>query len=96
MRAIPGPMPTAVYMTATAIMAAGILRLQVHPEYDASSFFDLSCFLVASALLVIPLRWLWKSSRENPRLLALVWVVVFQECVCVDELIGLLRGALNI
>jgi hypothetical protein len=83
-------------VTATVIMGLGILRLQVHPQYDPSSFFELCCFLVASTLLAIPLRWLWKSRRENPRLVALVWVVVLQECVCIDEFIGLVREALNI
>jgi hypothetical protein len=62
---------TAVYVTATVIMGAGLLRAEVHPHYDDSSIFELVCFLVASALLAFPLVWLWRSRKEHFRLLVL-------------------------
>ena len=83
-------------MTATVIMGAGLLRAEVHPYYDASSIFELLCFLAASALLAFPLVWLWRSRKEHFRLLVLLWVVAVQELVCADQFVGLLRRALQI
>jgi len=70
-------------------MAVGLLRAQVHPGYDASSVWEMCCFLVASVLLILPLSSLWKARRDNLRLLALLWVVGFQELVCITEALKL-------
>jgi hypothetical protein len=82
------------YGIATVMMCAGWVREQARSHYDVSSIFELCCFCAAGGLLALPLLWLWKSWRENIRLLALLWVVVLQECVCVDEFVSLLRRAL--
>ena len=66
-------------------MAIGLLRVETHPGYNASPVLEMCCFFVASVLLILPLSSLWKARRDNLRLLALLWVVGFQELVCITE-----------
>jgi hypothetical protein len=47
------------------------------------------CFLLFLVL------WLWRARQVTPRLLALLWVLMLQECVCIDEFVGALRSALQ-
>ena len=79
-----------VYVIATILMAAGLIRVWVRPLDHASSVFVVCCFMIASALLALFVLWMWRTRREGVRLYWIFWVVGFQEVVCIQEFSNLL------